>query len=53
MAHLSAFTSPLCVNRSVGKLDQIDGVLNKMIEIFHWRELTRIELAGHPAVHDG
>ena len=52
MAHVCPYFSPLGFNGSIGKFDQIEGILDIRFELVHRHHFRRIKLAGHSATQD-
>ena len=52
MAQRRAFCAPDGIRRAVGKLDQIQRVLDERVKPVERTEFSGVELAGHAAVQD-
>src|SRR5258708_37037955 len=53
VSHLGADLAPWRTWRAVGKLDEVERVLNVLMNFFELGGLAGVELAGHAAVEDG
>src|ERR1039458_9659097 len=53
MAEGGAFRPPLAGDRAIGKLDQVERVLNERVKLVERAQLGGVELAGHAAVQNG